>query len=149
MVKLSACALLLLVSCGSNADETDQTDQSQEGTECTDDVDRTSLDTKYGSDGKEPEQLAAICSVTCYFVTERLDCITDCIREGTGDELSRPCSGCLALAAECASAYCAMPCSIDPTVEECVSCRCGDNEPMLNCEEVYEDCSGIISAVCR
>lgn len=152
MRKGTAYAMALaLIACES--DDSDATDllanQPSEGGQCTTASDLASLDTEYGPDNEEPEELAAACSVICFFDARRLDCITACIAEGTGAELSTECSTCLALAAECASANCALECSIDVTSAECVACRCGENDEGQNCEELYEECSGILSPVCR
>lgn len=150
MIKGIACAIFLVMGCGGSDPEGAETaEQNQEGSGCTDDSDRTSLNTKYTAEDKEPEELAASCSVVCYFDPNRQECITQCIVEGTSSELSTGCSHCLALAAECGSSNCALPCSIDTNSDECVACRCGENDLELNCEELYEECSGILSPVCR
>lgn len=147
-----ACAMFLLLGCSGSdpeAPEPEEAAQIEEESGCTRDSDLVSLDTKYTAESKEPEELAGSCSVVCYFDPERQECITQCIVEGTSSELSTGCSHCLALAAECGSANCAVECSIDVSSDECVACRCGENDLDLNCEELYERCSGILSPVCR
>ena len=97
-------------------------------------------------------EIAGSCARMCALsgIPEEMQpmCITDCIDEDTMDAISDGCKSCFLMSIGCVREHCLSDCIGDPAAPDCLACQCGMNPMMVNCRDVFSDCSGIPSDAC-
>lgn len=97
---------------------------------------------------RDYRQVATGCALDCIAASDFAGCAEDCLDLGTSQSASTSCASCYVDAANCALTNCLPRCAADPMSEDCLRCRCGDNDATRNCVGDFEVCAGLPSPLC-
>ncbi len=112
---------------------------------CTNESDLSAIDrADYGEAGDQSiDDLAEHCRLDCISDPHFVDCSSSCLHSASATALSLLCANCYSAHAACVFTNCAAECLSDRDGLACERCRNGDNSCCLDCEQVFDDCSGI------
>lgn len=118
---------------------------------CTNMSDSAAVMATYTVDGMmmDVAQIAGACARMCALSgMDTPECVTTCMDEDTMNAISDGCKTCFLMSIDCVRMHCLSRCLSDPEAPDCLACQCGDNDTMINCRDVFSDCSGIPSDDC-
>lgn len=89
------------------------------------------------------------CGVICATAANQEECALNCFKGATENAFSNDCSNCYVNVTLCLRDHCLNECLGKPFSEDCMSCRCGDNDEGVVCEDVFTKCAGWESTQCE